>query len=172
MTKLKLLLTASVVFLSGCDDLGYYRGVGFSGIDGEPKSIAQSDAEQGLVSRTASSSEALAGLPPVALQADATSLDQLAGAAISRGGRNFASAVPVQIVGQDLMMSSVQVNGILFAVLRTPEGNAGRMAGNTAAAFLNAVPALTGCLAGADAFASGSGSADNPSGLAVPLNCS
>ncbi|WP_146344701.1 hypothetical protein [Falsiphaeobacter marinintestinus] len=169
MTKLTLLMTASVVLLAACD-FGYHRGVGFTGIDGEPSSVAQADAEQGIVSRAASSSAALASLPSIVLQADGTSVDKLAGAAISHGGRNFNDALPVKLAGQDHMLSTVQVNSVLFAVLRQPAGNPSRMGSGAGPAFLAAVPQLTGCLAASEAFASGS--AENPLGLAVPLDCS
>lgn len=169
-----LTLPACLLFatLSACNGWGYHKGVGFTGIDGEPKTLSdRSAAPSGVVGRVISTPEALAGLPPVALRTEAVSPAELAGVAIANGGRLPASAVLVGLNGAEMMLSTVQVNGLLFAVLRLPEGQRGRMATGSANAFVAAVPRLTGCLADGGAYAQG-GSADRPQGLAVALNCS
>ncbi len=157
--------------LSGCGLWGQKKGVGFTGIDGEPKVLTNTFAtEQGDVTQAESVPIALAGLPPVRLQAEAETQADRAAVAIPAGGTTPRNAVVVGDASQTMMLSTVEVNGELFAVLRVPEGGRGRMAEGAGPAFVSSVPRLTGCLAGSGAYAQGS--AERPKGLAVKMNCS
>lgn len=167
----RLLLSACLLctVLSACSGLRYQRGVGFSGIDGEPDQPPQDSVAGAVVSRAAGPIEALAAHAPVRLQVAAADPAQLAGAAIAHGGRNPAGAVTVSLGGAPLMLSLVVVNGVSHAVLRLPEGQRGRLGEGAGPAFAAAVPRLTGCLAAGPAVRR-----DRPAkaaGLAVPLNC-
>lgn len=171
MMKLNVLLIASAITLAACDEYGYTRGVGFTGIDGEPGTIAESNAEQGLVSLALSSSAALAALPQINLQENNTSYDSMAQTAVRHGGRDISTALPVELAGQKQMLSMIQVNSVPFAVLRLPAGNPARLPDGTSVAFLSATPELTGCLL-AQSQVYANGDLDRASGMAVPLNCS
>ncbi|MGD9862668.1 MAG: hypothetical protein AB7S99_05610 [Pseudodonghicola sp.] len=167
----RLLLSACLLCttLSACSGLRYQRGVGFSGIDGEPTALPQDGGAGGTVSRAQGPIEALAMRPPLRLQVAAGDPAQLAGVAIANGGRSPADAVPVSLGGAPAMLSLVEVNGLSHAVLRLPEGMRGQLGTAAGPAFAAAVPRLTGCLA-----AGGAIRRDRPAqsaGLAVPLNC-
>ena len=162
-----LALCALVLALPACESWNHRKGVGFTGIDGEPTSLP---VPGGTVTRGRSVPEALAGLPPARVKVERVrSQADLASAAIASGGRTTANAVPVGTSEQTLMLSTVEANGTLFAVLRMPEGDGGRMATGAQDRFVASVPRLTGCLAGATAYASGG--TTRPRGLAVPMNC-
>lgn len=169
MKTLPLAACALLVALGGCDLFSPRQGVGFTGIDGEPATLPEADTG-GAVTRGWSVSQALAKTPPARVQVKGNAMSDLARAAIANGGRTDASAVAVGGAGgQTLMLSTVQVNGTLFAVLRQPEGVGRRMAQGQQAQFGGAVERLTGCLAAGSVY--NVGGAARPSGLAVPLDC-
>ena len=157
--------------LSACSNWGYNKGIGFTGIDGEPKSVAQASGQSGVVTRALSPLEALAALPPISVRADTASQADLAGAAIAAGGDTPQTGVWVHMHDQPLLMSMVRVNGQMFSVLKVPEGNTSRMVEGTANAFVGSAPELTGCLTQSGAYARG-GSEARPKGVAVAMNCS
>lgn len=135
--------------LSACNGLSYPRGTGFTGIDGEPKAPAQqSDA----VSRAVGPIQALAARPPQTLRVETGAPDAMAMAAIAHGGRTDAAAIPATLHGAPVMISTVEVNGTLYAVMRLPEGRGGRFAAGAGPAFAAAAPRMTGCLATGPAY--------------------
>lgn len=168
MTVLRPLLACTLcVGLAACDNWNTRQGVGFTGLSSEPRSLPADSG--GMVTRGVAVPVALAGLPPVRVQAGAGSMDQLAGAAIAAGGRSPASAVPVGGQSGTMMLSTVEVNGQPFAVLLPPEDARTRMVTGAQGRFQSSVLRLTGCKPAGPAYAAGS--AARPSGLAVPLNC-
>lgn len=162
------LLTLS---LSACGTWGYKKGVGFTGINGEPASVAEANEEFGVVTRILSPMETLAVLPTANLRTDAASQADLATVAMDNGGATPQSAALVGMNSQELMLSMVRVNGQMFGVLKVPADNPGRMEEGAAEAFVASAPRLTGCLTQGNAYSKG-GSNGRPKALAVPLNCS
>ncbi|MEY8839101.1 hypothetical protein AB9K41_08745, partial [Cribrihabitans sp. XS_ASV171] len=164
----KLFLSAlALALLPACETIFHKEGVGFTGIDGEPRTIA--DAPGAVdVTRGINVPAALATRPTIRVQADATDLAGLAATAIAAGGRTPLTAVEVGGTNRTLMLSNVQANNVLFAVLRTPEGDLSRIEDGAEAAFTASVPRLTGCLVAGNAYRAGSA---RNGGLAVPLNC-
>lgn len=164
-----LLPVAALLSLSACG-LFHREGVGFTGLNGEPTTFTEQRGSADYVARRLSVPAELAGLPTVRLQQDAGDIERLANVAISNGGRTPLNAVEVEANNQNFMLSTVEVNGVLFGVLRAPENTTNRLPEGAGNAFLASVPRLTGCLpAGNTAYASGS--ANRPTGVAVPLNC-
>ncbi|TDE33824.1 hypothetical protein [Antarcticimicrobium sediminis] len=165
----RLLASACLICtaLSGCAGLNYRHGVGFTGIDGEPKvPTVQSDR---TVSRAAGPIAELAARTPQRLQVASGDPAVLAETAIHNGGQTMANAIPATLGGAQMMLSTVEVNGVPHAVLRLPEGQRMRLSDGSGAGFADAVPRLTGCLAAGPAYRR-----DRPAleaGLAVPLNC-
>lgn len=159
-----------ILSLSACGSWGYQRGVGFTGIDGEPRSVAEANGQPDIVTRAQSPLERLASLPAPNLRTEPGPQSDLAAVAIANGAGTPQGAAPVRLDGQELMLSMVRVNGQMFGVLKVPDGNPGRMGPGAAAAFTGSAERLTGCLPTAGAYAHGG--ADRPKGLAVPLNCS
>lgn len=153
--------------LTACTGLNYQRGLGFSGIDGEPRQpVAQSTA---AVSRAPGPIQALAARPPQALRVETGDPGAIAMAAIAHGGQTDATAIPASLHGAPVMVSAVEVNDALYAVMRLPQGRRGRFAAGAGPAFAAAVPRLTGCLAAGPAYRR-----DRPAaavGVAVPLDC-
>jgi len=167
----KILLPAiAVIGLSACDDIWDREGVGFTGINGEPRTITAEKGGADYVSRRGGVPAELAGHPVIRVNVDAQDLTELAGVAIANGGRDLNTAVEVGGGDGTLMLSQVDVNGILFAVLRTPVGTNDKIAGDQGAPFASSVPRLTGCLVSGDAYQAGT-SDKQTSGYAVPLNC-
>ncbi|MFC3615451.1 hypothetical protein ACFORG_16970 [Lutimaribacter marinistellae] len=164
----KLLLSAlALAILPACETIFHTEGVGFTGIDGEPRTIA--DAPSAVsVTRGVNIPAALATRPTIRVQVDASDMSDLAAAAISAGGRTPLTAVEVGGMNRTLMLSNVQANNVLFAVLRSPEGETTEVGDGSEAAFAAAVPRLTGCLAVGQTYRAGSA---RNGGLAVPLNC-
>ncbi|TDK41086.1 hypothetical protein [Antarcticimicrobium luteum] len=165
----RLLASACLICtaLSACTGLNYQRGIGFTGIDGEPKASATRTG--GTVTRAAGPIQALAARPPQRLRVGDGDPGALAATAIAHGGQTGTTAVPATLGGAPMMLSTVEVNGVLHAVLRLPEGRRGRFADDAGAAFAGAVPRLTGCLAAGPTYRR-----DRPmehAGLAVPLDC-
>jgi hypothetical protein len=75
------------------------------------------------------------------------------------------------LTGSDtnLFLSTVNVNGTLFGVLRTPT-NTTTVDNSIGATFGSQTERFTGCLPAGDVFRKGS--SERSSGFAVPLNCS
>lgn len=166
----KILLPAlALMSLSACASLWHREGVGFTGIDGEPKTITEKRGSADYVARRLSVPAELAGKPVQRLQSEKGDIASLAGVAIGAGGRNPQTAVEVGSGTLDLYLSTVEVNGVLFAVLRTPEDGIDRLAEDAGASFAQSVPRLTGCLTGGQVFRSGQ--SKRSTGLAVPLDC-
>lgn len=162
-------LCLSVLAVSACENLWNRQGIGFTGINGEPKTFTETRGRDDYVARRLSVPAELAGIPTTRVQSDKAGVDDLAKAAIAAGGRTPDTAVQVGGESQTLMLSTVQVNSTLFAVLRTPSEISARMAPDAGAAFLSSVPRLTGCLAAGDVYQRGSTS--RTTGVAVPLDC-
>ncbi|GGH29732.1 hypothetical protein SAMN05444007_105302 [Cribrihabitans marinus] len=167
----KILLPAfAFAALSACTGLFNREGVGFTGIDGEPRTLAEAEARAGQVSRNMTVPVALGRLPTVRVATDEADLAKLARTAISNGGRSPANAVEVGGNRRPLMLSTVAVNNVLFAVLRTPDSDLTPMEPSTGQAFVGSVPKLTGCLPAGNAYGA-SRSGRSSSGFAVPINC-
>ncbi|MCU9838298.1 hypothetical protein OEZ49_11015 [Ruegeria sp. WL0004] len=169
MKKL-LLPAAALLSLSACASWFHREGVGFTGIDGEPKSVTAEKGSADYVSRRLSLPAELASKPTPRLQSDKGDMESLAKVAIANGGRNPNTAVEAGAGDIDVFLSTVEVNGVLFAVLRTAEDGIDRLPEGAGAGFAQSVPRLTGCLAGGQVYQAGT--AKRASGLAVPLNCS
>lgn len=144
------------------------RGIGFTGIGSEPRALSARHGSADYLGRSPSVPVALAGIPPRRVRVEPTDQAGLAKVAIENGGRVPSNAVEVGGDSQSLMLSTVDVNGTLFAVLRTPEGRSNGVNEAAGANFANAVPRLTGCLPGGNVYGTGRRSA---TGYAVPLNC-
>ncbi|WP_164658058.1 hypothetical protein [Tropicibacter sp. Alg240-R139] len=171
MKKILLPACLAVLSLSACSGLFVREGVGFTGIDGEPKTFSEAKGSADYVARRASVPTQLASLPPVRLRAESSDIGALAGAALEAGGRTPANAAEVGEQDRTLYLSTVEVNGVLFAVLRTPEGDNIRMERGAGDTFLASVPRLTGCLANGPAYQRGR-AGRRTTAYAVPLNCS
>ncbi|MEX0367337.1 hypothetical protein [Ruegeria sp. HKCCD8929] len=167
----KILLPAlAFVTLSACEDIWNREGVGFTGIDGEPRTIVESREAAGFVASRDSVPAELAGLTTPQLLTEETDPAKVAGVAIDNGGRVPGQAVEIGGDRQTLMLSTVSVNNVLYAVLRTPEGAADRMDVSTGPRFAASIPRLTGCLIGGNVYQKGTSSL-RTSGFAAPLNC-
>jgi len=164
MTRFALMAGSLCLALCACGAGGGARGVGFTGIDGEPS--GPWTGAGGGVSQPLGPIEALAALPPraVSVPGAATAV----GVAIDSGGRSPATALPVELLGTPLMLSLVTVDGRLYAVLRLPEGQRSGLPAGVAQRFGAAVPMMTGCLAAGPVTLQ-----DRPQqiGAAVPLDC-
>lgn len=171
MKKILLPACLSALTLSACVELFPREGVGFTGIDGEPKTFSEAKGSADYVARGSSVPAQLAAIPPVRLQAESADVSAMAGAAIDAGGRTPSNAVEVGGSGRTLFLSTVEVNRVLFAVLRTAEGDSSRMQEGAGAEFVNSVPRLTGCLATGPAYQNGK-NARRTTAYAVALNCS
>ncbi|TMV07831.1 hypothetical protein FGK63_10250 [Ruegeria sediminis] len=168
----KILLPAiAFVALSACEDIWNREGVGFTGIDGEPRTTALKKGAAAYVARDTNIPAELAGVPTIRVSTDQTEPDKMAGIAVDNGGRNPANAVEVTGDGQNLMLSTVQVNNTLYAVLRPAEGDSTRVDTSVGAQFGSRVERLTGCLPAGDVYKKG-GSSNRATGFSVPLNCS
>ncbi len=176
MRLLPVLALGTALAVAACtDQLGYYRGIGFTGINGEPTGLPGQDG--GTVARAETPMVALAALPVARVQSKSPQAQALAEQAISHGGTSDQTAVPVQSPqegpegGPALagMLSLVQVNGVPFAVI-LPVGNNGRLAPGADTAFGQMVESLTGCVKAGAVY--GTGSRMRLRGLAVPVDCS
>lgn len=153
--------------LSACSGLNYQRGMGFSGIDGEPKApVAQPG---GTVSRAVGPIQALAAHPPQLLQVASGDPAALAATAVANGGQGEANSIPATLRGAPVRISMVGVNDSLYAVMRLPEGMRGKLGPGAGPSFAAAVPRLTGCVAAGPAYRRDRPA--NAAGLAVPLDC-
>ncbi|MFA3918147.1 hypothetical protein [Ruegeria hyattellae] len=164
-----LLPTIAALSLAGCTEAGPRKGVGFTGIDGEPRTLSTRDTDANF-GRSLSVPVAFAELPTRQVISDAPDQGAQALVAIDNGGRLVGNAVEVGGSDRVLMLSSVAVNGSLFAVLRAPENSVFKITSATTASFGAAVPRLTGCLTAGNVYQKGK-SSRRTQGLAVPLNC-
>ncbi|KUJ76974.1 hypothetical protein AVO45_10845 [Ruegeria marisrubri] len=167
----KILLPAiAFVALSACEDIWDREGVGFTGLDGEPRTTALQAGAAAYVAKDVNIPAELAGVPTIRVSTDQTEPDKMAGVAVDNGGRTPGSAVEVTAEDRNLMLSTVQVNDTLYAVLRAPEGDSSKIDSSVGPKFGSRVQRLTGCLPAGDVYKKGSSS--RASGFAVPLDCS
>ncbi len=165
----KILLPAlAVLTLSACEDPFNREGVGFTGIDGEPRTVSDVKGAVAFLPPETNIPAELAKLPTVQVTSDKAELEKIAGVAIDNGGRSDANSV--QLTGSDtnLYLSNVSVNGQLFGVLRT-ENNSTKVDTSVGSAFGAQTERFTGCLPAGDVYRKGS--SERSSGFAVPLNC-
>ncbi len=166
----KILLPAlAVLTLSACEDPFNREGVGFTGIDGEPRTISEVEGAAAFVPQATNIPAELAELPTVRVASNETDPNKLARVAIDNGGRTDTTAVPLSGQSTNLLLSTVEVNSTLYAVLRTTQGDT-RVDNSIGAAFGEQTERFTGCLPAGDVFRKGS--SERSSGFAVPLNCS
>lgn len=164
-----LLPALAALSFAACSEAAPRKGVGFTGIDGEPRTLSTRDTEV-YFGRSLSVPVAFAELPARQVISDAPDQGGQALVAIDNGGRVVGNAVEVGGFDRVLMLSSVAVNGTLFAVLRAPQNSVFEITPVTTASFGAAVPRLTGCLAAGNVYQKGR-STRRTEGLAVPLNC-
>jgi len=170
MVMKKLFLPAvALLVLSACEDPFNREGVGFTGIDGEPRTISDVKGAAAFIPPATNIPAELAAIPTVKITSDKTELSKIAGVAIDAGGKSDTTAVPLSGEGTNLLLSTVEVNGTLFGVLRTASSG-GRVDNSVGAVFGSETERFTGCLPAGDVFRKGSSSSS--SGFAVPLNCS
>ncbi len=165
----KILLPAlAVLTLSACEDPFNREGVGFTGIDGEPRTVSDVKGAVAFVPSATNIPAELAKLPTVQVSSDKTELEKIAGVAIDNGGRTDANAVQLEGSDTNMYLSTVSVNGKLFGVLRT-ENNSTKVDNSIGSTFGNQTERFTGCLASGDVYRKGSSA--RSAGFAVPLNC-
>ncbi len=165
----KILLPAlAVLTLSACEDPFNREGVGFTGIDGEPRTVSDVKGAVAFLPPETNIPAELAKLPTIQVTSDKAGADKLAGVAIDSGGRTDANAVPLSGSDTNLYLSTVGVNGQLYGVLRT-ENNSTKVDTSIGSAFGEQTERFTGCLPAGDVFRKGS--SERSSGFAVPLNC-
>jgi len=167
MTRLFASACLICTALSACNGPNYQRGIGFTGIDGEPRARAASAG--GTVSRASGPIQALAARPPQRLRVATGDPAQMAAAATAHGGQGAADSIPATLGNAPLRVSMVEVNGLLFAVMRLPEGQRGKLAAGAGPAFSAAVPRLTGCVAVGPAYVNTRPA--KSAGVAVPVDC-
>lgn len=166
----KIILPAlAVLTLSACEDPFNRQGVGFTGIDGEPRTVSDVKGSVAFVPEATNVPAELAELPTIQVTSDKVEADKLAGVAIDNGGRSGANAVELTGSDMTLYLSTVDVNGTLYGVLRT-SGNSTRVDNSIGTIFGSETERFTGCVPAGDVF--GKGSSSRSSGFAVPLNCS
>jgi len=164
-----LLPAVAVLSLSACEDPWNRQGVGFTGIDGEPRTVSDVQGAVAFVPPATNVPAELAALPTVQVRTDETEFDKIAGVAIDNGGRTDINAVHLSGNSNNLFLSTVNVNGTLFGVIRTAD-NSTKVDNSVGATFGREVERFTGCLAAGDVYRKGGSS--RSSGFAVPLNCS
>ncbi len=164
-----LLPTIAVLTLAACEDPFNRQGVGFTGIDGEPRTVSDVPGAVAFLPPATNVPAELAELPTVSVLSDKVGIDKIAGVAIDNGGQSPANAVELSGSSQNLYLSTVNVNGTLFGVVRT-RSNSTRVDNSVGAAFGRETERFTGCLPAGDVYSKGS--SDRSSGFAVPLNCS
>ncbi len=167
MTRLFASACLICTALSACSGLNYQRGIGFTGIDGEPR--AQANQGGATVSRAVGPVEALAAQPPQRLRVATGDPAEIATTAIEYGGQGAADSIPATLGGAPVRISMVEVNGRLHAVMRLPEGRRGKLGAEAGPAFSAAVPRLTGCVVVGPTYLR-----ERPAtsaGAAVPVDC-
>ncbi len=166
----KILLSTIAVFaLAACEDPLNRSGVGFTGIDGEPRTFSDVPGAVAFLPTATNVPAELAVLPAVAVSTDQTEPEKVARVAIDNGGRSDANSVVLTGSDMNMYLSTVNVNGTLFGVLRT-ENNSTRVDNGIGAAFGQNAEQFTGCLPAGQVYRKGSSS--RSSGFAVALNCS
>ncbi|MES0863640.1 hypothetical protein ABLN87_14905 [Ruegeria sp. SCPT10] len=166
----KILLSTTIVLaLAACEDPFNRQGVGFTGIDGEPRTISDVPGAVAFVPPATNVPAELAELPTIAVISDQVDPIKKARVAIDNGGVSPDNAVQLSGSATDLFLSTVDVNGTVYGVLRT-RNSATRVDNSIGAIFGDETERFTGCLAAGDVF--GKGSSSRSSGFAVPLNCS
>ncbi|WP_420584596.1 hypothetical protein [Ruegeria sp.] len=164
-----LLSTATILALAACEDPYNRQGVGFTGIDGEPRSISDVKGAAGFLPDATNIPAELAELPTISVTTDEVETDKVSRVAIDNGGRSDTNSVLLSGSDMNLFLSTVNVNGTTYGVLRTAN-NSTRISNEVGAAFGRNAEQFTGCLPAGDVY--GKGSSDRSSGFAVPLNCS
>ncbi|GAA6202340.1 hypothetical protein [Aquicoccus sp. SU-CL01552] len=167
MTRLFASACLICTVLAACNGPNYQRGIGFTGIDGEPRAEASQDSD--TVSRAVGPVEALAAHPPQRLRVATGDPAEMAAIAIAHGGQGAADSIPATLGGAPVRLSMVEVNGLLHAVMRLPEGRRGKLAAGSGPAFSAAVPRLTGCVTAGPAYLRERPAAS--AGAAVPVDC-
>ncbi len=166
----KIILPAlAALTLSACEDPFNRQGVGFTGIDGEPRTISEVAGAAAFIPPATNVPAELAELPTIQVTSDKTELEKMAGVAIDNGGRSDTTAVQLSGSATPLFLSTVAVNGKLFGVLRTPS-NSNRVDNSVGSIFGSETERFTGCLSAGQVYRKGS--SGKSSGFAVPLNCS
>ncbi len=164
-----LLSTITVLALAACEDPYNRQGVGFTGIDGEPRTISDIPGAVSFLPRATNVPAELAVLPAVQVTSGETDPQKLARVAIDNGGRSDANSVALTGLSTNMFLSTVSVNGTLYGVLRT-DSSSTRVDNEVGAAFGRNAEQFTGCLPAGDVYRKGS--SQRSSGFAVPLNCS
>lgn len=164
-----LFSTMTVLALAACEDPYDREGVGFTGIDGEPRTISDVQGAAAFLPPATNVPAELAVLPPVVVTTDQTEAEKVARVAIDNGGSSDTSAVPVSGAETNMYLSTVNVNGTLYGVLRTAS-NGGKVDNSIGASFGRNAEQFTGCLPAGDVYRKGSSS--KSSGFAVALDCS
>ena len=163
-----LLSTATVLALAACEDPYNRSGVGFTGIDGEPRTTADVPGTVAFLPPATNVPAELAVLPAVQVTTSETDPQKVARVAIDNGGQTDTSAVVLSGSDMNMYLSTVNVNGALYGVLKT-DGRT-RVDNKVGATFGQATEQFTGCLPAGQVFRKGSSS--RSSGFAVALNCS
>jgi len=164
-----LLSTATILALAACEDPYNREGVGFTGIDGEPRTISDVKGAAAFVPPATNVPAELAELPAVPVSTDETETEKVARVAIDNGGRSDTNSVILTGSDTNLFLRTVSVNGTLFGVLRTAN-NSTRVDNAIGANFGRNAEQFTGCLPAGEVYRKGS--SERSSGFAVPLNCS
>ncbi|WP_170758583.1 hypothetical protein [Ruegeria lacuscaerulensis] len=164
-----LLSTITVLALAACEDPYNREGVGFTGIDGEPRTTSDVPGTVAFLPPATNVPAELALLPTTRVTTDATEAEKVARVAIDNGGRSDTTAVVLTGSDTNLFLSTVSVNGTLFGVLRTANGST-RVDNGIGANFGRNAEQFTGCLPAGEVYRKGS--SDQSSGFAVALNCS
>ena len=111
----------------------------------------------------------MAVLPTIQVSTSETDPQKIARVAIENGGQTDTDAVVLTGSATNMFLSTVNVNGALYGVLRTDSSRT-RVDNKVGAAFGQAAEQFTGCLPAGQVFRKGSSS--RSSGFAVALNCS
>ncbi|WP_162896730.1 hypothetical protein [Ruegeria sp. AD91A] len=164
-----LLSTIAVLTLTACEDPFNREGVGFTGIDGEPRTISDVPGAVAFLPDATNVPAELAELRTVTLLSDEVESSKVASVAIDNGGQTPDNAVQLQGSDTNLFLSTVSVNGTLFGVLRTPS-NSVKVDNSIGVSFAEETERFTGCLPAGNVFRKGT--SEKSSGFAIPLNCS
>ncbi|QFT73740.1 hypothetical protein FIU92_11920 [Ruegeria sp. THAF33] len=164
-----LLSTIAVLTLAACEDPFNREGVGFTGIDGEPRTISDVPGAVAFLPDATNVPAELAELRTVTLLSDEVEPSKVASVAIDNGGQTPNTAVQLQGSDTNLFLSTVSVNGTLFGVLRT-SSNSVKVDNSIGVGFAEETERFTGCLPAGGVFRKGT--SEKSSGFAIPLNCS
>lgn len=164
-----LLSTIAVLTLAACEDPFNREGVGFTGIDGEPRTISDVPGAVAFLPDATNVPAELAELRTVTLLSDEVEPSKVASVAIDNGGQTPNTAVQLQGSDTNLFLSTVSVNGTIFGVLRT-SSNSVKVDNSIGVGFAEETERFTGCLPAGGVFRKGT--SEKSSGFAIPLNCS